>query len=189
MAQDSDEVVIGSSGDIYVAPVGTTLPTDPTASLAAGWSGSLGYVTEDGVQWAPNFEINQIPAWQSFYPVRTLITGRNISVGFSLMQWNTPSLILAFGGGAVTEPSGNVFRYSPPSASELDERALIVEWADGDKDYRLVVPKGLVSDLGETQLARTEAAVLPITFTINAPPEGQDPWYLLTNDPAFVLGS
>lgn len=189
MAQDSDEVVVGASGDIYVAPVGTTLPTDPTAALAGGWSGALGYITEEGVSWAPNFEINQIPAWQSFYPVRTLVTARNITVGFALMQWNTPSLVLAFGGGEVTEPSNNVFRYSPPDASELDERALIVEWADGDKNYRLVVPKGLVSDLGESQLARTEAAVLPITFTINAPPAGEDPWFLLTDDPAFTLGS
>lgn len=189
MAQDSDEVVVGASGDIYVAPVGTALPATPTASLNAAFTDSLGYLTDDGVSWAPNFEVNQIPAWQSFYPIRTIITGRNITVGFSLMQWNTDTVRLAFGGGEVTEPSDNVFKYTPPDASELDERTLVLDWADGDKDYRLVVPKGLVSDLGETNLTRTDAGVLPITFTINAPPAGEDPWFLLTNDPAFVLGS
>lgn len=189
MAQDSDEVVVGASGDLYVAPVGTALPAVPTGAPGAGWSDSLGFLTEDGVSWAPNFEINQIPAWQSFYPIRTIITARNITIGFALMQWNTTTLRLAFGGGEVTEPTNDVFRYTPPDESELDERALILDWADGAKNYRLMVPKGIVSDLGETQLARTEPGVLPITFTINAPPAGQQPWELLTNDPAFVFGS
>ncbi len=189
MAQDATEVVVGASGDIYTAPVGTTAPTDPTSAYAAGWSASLGYLTEDGVSWAPSVENNLIGAWQSFYPIRALIASRNITVGFSLMQWNTETLRLAFGGGEVTEPSNNVFKYTPPDASEQDERALGIDWADGDEHYRLIIPKGIVSDIGETNLVRTDAAVLPITFSIQAPPAGEDPWFLLTDSAAFVLGS
>lgn len=189
MAQDATEVVVGASGDIYVAPVGTAAPVNPTSAYGAGWSDSLGYATEDGVSWAPSVESAKIGAWQSFYPIRTLVVGRDVVVGFALMQWNTDTIRFAFGGGEVTEPADNIFRYAPPDASENDERALGVDWADGDKHYRLIIPKGNVSDLGETNLVRTDAAVLPITFSIQAPPAGEDPWYLLTDDPAFTLGS
>ena len=45
---DANELLVASSGSVYVAPVGTTLPTSATASLNAAFT-ELGYVTEDGV--------------------------------------------------------------------------------------------------------------------------------------------
>jgi len=52
MAVAGSEVRVAGSGHVYLAPVGTAMPTD-TAALPADWV-DLGYVTEDGVMF--NFD-------------------------------------------------------------------------------------------------------------------------------------
>lgn len=186
MALDSDQLVIAGTGTIYVAAVGTSAPTDIVTAFSGSWT-DLGYTTEDGVTFNTARSIQSIPAWQSDYPVRRKVTSRDSSLGFVLMQWNTANLKLAFGGGAVTEPSAGVFKYVPPDADDLDERAMAVEWIDGSYTYRLIVPKGMVTDDVETNLQKTAEARLPITFGINYAGTG-NPFYILTNDPEFTVG-
>lgn len=184
MSNDADEIVIAANGIVRVAPVGTTAPTDPTSAPAAAWR-HLGYVTEDGATFTDSKEIEDILAWQSFYPVRKIVTSKDARVSFALRQWNENTIPLAFGGGSVTNPSTGVWRYAPPSPEDIDERALMIDWQDGTKDYRLIIPKGIVTDAVETNLVRTDSAVLPITFAAVPASTSDDPWYLLTNDIAF----
>ena len=50
MANSKDLVTTAkpkTSGAVYVAPIGTALPTDATSSLAEAYKG-LGYISEDG---------------------------------------------------------------------------------------------------------------------------------------------
>jgi len=47
------------------------------------------------------------------------------------------------------------------------------------------VRRAVVSDAVETQLQRGAAADLPITFNILGNAEGDAPYILLTDDPAF----
>lgn len=49
-------------GAIYVAPAGTTLPTDTTTTLAAAFK-SLGYCSEDGLTNSNETESSDIKAW------------------------------------------------------------------------------------------------------------------------------
>jgi hypothetical protein len=123
-------------------------------------------------------------AWQEFYPARKLISAREGMVSFNLLQWNRYTVQLAFGGGTVTEGTSGEYTYSPPSPETIDYRSVVIEWQDGAKDYRLVIPKAMVTENVETNLVRTEAAVLPITLSIVGV-SGNDPWYLLTDDPSF----
>jgi hypothetical protein len=189
MANDSTELIVASSGSINVAPVGTTLPTAATGALAAAFV-NLGYVTEDGVTLTVTPQITDFNAWQSRQPVRRELTNQEVQAAFALEQWNDENLPLAFGGGAVTQPSAGVFRYDLPApADALDERALVVIWLDGTTEYRLVLPRGNVSEAVAVPLKRSELAVLPITFKALQPDVGQSPGYLLTNDATFPHGS
>jgi hypothetical protein len=181
---DADQIVVAANGTVYVAPVGTTQPTDPTSAPAAAWV-DLGYITEDGATFTDSKEIEDILAWQSFYPVRKIVTGKEASASFALRQWNENSIPLAFGGGSVTNPSTGVWRYVPPNPEDLDERALMIDWQDGDKNYRLIIPKGLVTEAVETQLVRTGSAELPITFAAVPASTDDDPFVLITDDLAF----
>jgi len=183
MANDADQIVVAANGTVYAAPVGTTQPVTPTEAPSAAWV-DLGYINEDGATFTDTKEIEDITSWQSFYPTRKIVTAKEATVSFALQQWNEQSIPLAFGGGAVTNPSVGVWRYVPPDPETLDERALMIDWTDGDKDYRLIIPKGLVTEAVETQLVRTGSAELPITFSA-VPDTDEDPFILLTNDLAF----
>ena len=113
MAQDATEVVVGANGDVYVAPVGTSLPLDVDDPLNAAFSEALGFTSEDGVTATDGKTTENIGAWQSFYPLRTLVTERNFTVAFVLRQWNQDTVSLAFGGGTFTAV-GSHTTYTPP---------------------------------------------------------------------------
>lgn len=181
--QNPDEIVVGQNGKIMVAPVGTAAPADTAAAWGAGWI-DLGLVSENGVTFRDERTRQGIPAWQLFGPARRVTTARATRATFVLRQWNGDTVTLAFGGGEVTEPTAGNYRYEPPDPEDVDERALGIEWLDGDRIYRLIIPKGETSEAVEAALQRAAAADLPITFDVSYQP-GVKPFYLLTNDAAF----
>lgn len=186
---DADEVLVGGSTDVFVAPTGTTFPTTITSSTD-NFPGfvSLGYTTEDGVK--PNFakQIKDIRASQAFYALRRVVESVNAGVEFDLLQWNSETVLLALGGGTITEPSNNVFKFTPADESFIDERALLFRTVDGDKVYVWGFTKTQNSRDFTSSMVRTDAATLPIGMTV-LDPGTADPFFFLTNDPAFVLAS
>jgi len=184
MAQDATEVVVGANGDVYVAPVGTSLPLDVDDPLNVAFSDALGFTSEDGVTATDGKTTVNIGAWQSFYPLRTIVTERNFSAAFVLRQWNRDTVSLAFGGGTF-EATGSFTKYTPPDPSVIDERVLVIDYQDGDDQFRLVIPRCVVSEDVASQITRTAAADLPITMSVLAPAEGDDPWFIMTNAERF----
>lgn len=190
--QDASEVVVGANGRILVADADTVaglLPDDMGA--LDGTFMEVGYVSEDGVTFTNGQDIEDILAWQSFYPVRKVVTGKSTSVQFAMRQWNEITVKLAFGGGEIDVNSG-VSIYVPPAPDTLDERAMVVEWEDGDDTYRLVLPRGLVTGEVESNVVRSAAADLPVSFDVtpSGQPDDEDlstqPWYLITDAPWFL---
>ena len=183
MANDAENLVVAGTGRVLVAAVGTTAPTTLSGAYAAGWS-ELGYTTEDGVAFSDSKSSEDIRSWQSFNPTRTIITARDTQVTFSLQEWNLTTVPFAFGGGAVTEPSAGIFLFTPADAGDVDERALSVEWTDGSEIFRLIIPRGVVTDATEVNLTKTEVARLPVTYKVLGT-DGSAPWTLLSNSSAF----
>ena len=188
----ADELVVASNGAVYFAPVGTALPLkgdDPTAALGSAFAGA-GFITEDGASLSVGSEVTDFMAWQSRQAVRREKTSQEIQFTFAFQQWNEENIVFAFGGGVVAEEGGGLYSYTFPEDDDaLDERSLVVDWQDGDKNYRCVFARGNATDAVETKFARSESAQLPITFKVLAPEEGGAPGYILTDDPAFTVGS
>lgn len=183
--RDPDELVVAGTGDIYVADVGTALPANESTVLNGAFV-KVGYTTEDGVTFKRTPEIAEFNAWQSRTPVRRELTAQEIMLSTVFEQWNAENLVFAFGGGEVTEESSGHYKFSfPADDAQLEEKSLICDWADGAKDYRLVIPRGSVTEEAETNLVRTELAVLPFGFKALAPTDGSVTAYILSNDPAF----
>jgi len=80
MAANASEVVVGSGGKIYIAPVGTPEPNTPTAALNAAYK-DLGYISEDGVSASFGVTVEDINAFQSLLPIRKVVTGRTADLG------------------------------------------------------------------------------------------------------------
>ncbi len=180
---NAEETLVGASGAVYVAPVGSTEPTTSRGTLSAAWT-ELGYLSEDGVTWSVGRSTEDVSAWQSFYPIRTLVTAQTSTLGMTLRQWNADTIVLALGGGTITEDTGE-YTYEPPAPGDLDERAIIVDWSDGSRAYRLIVRRAVVSDAVETQLQRGAAADLPVTFNVLGSTAEIQPFILITNDDSF----
>ena len=180
---DADQLVVAGTGRVLAAPVGTAFPADVATAFGASWK-DLGYTTDDGVQFTDGKSTDSFSPWQSFYAVRRWVTSRETNLAFTLAEWSYDSVPLAFGGGAITEPTAGNYVYTPPDPGETDDRALAVEWVDDAKIYRVYVPVGNVSDNVESSFTKTGPSLLPITFGVLGT-DGSAPWTLHTNDPSF----
>jgi len=181
--KQTDQIVVGGNGTVFVAPVATAEPASISIALDAAFI-DIGFVTEDGATFLDGKTIEDITVWQLFYPARKLITAKEASLAFVLSQWSETVLPLAFGGGATVLDVASEFSYTPPAPGVPDERAMILEWQDGTKNYRLIIPRGLVTENVETNIVKTGAAEIPITFGIVGSAAGT-PWYIQTDDPAL----
>lgn len=191
-AQDANAVTVGGNGRVMVAPYASVAswPTNVTTALDTAFV-DIGLVSEDGVTFTVGSDIVDVNAWQSFYPVRKIVSTRSARAEFVLKQWDHYTISLAFGGGTISAVGG-VHTFLPPDPSTLDLRAVVVEWTDGAETFRLVIPRGLATGEVSTVIARTGSADLPIG--IDATPIGSavagtiqtQPYYFLTNAGNFV---
>lgn len=186
MSQESKDIKVLASGELYVAPVGTTLPKSAEDKLDPAFIG-LGLVTEDGVTFTNGAEVEDIKSWQKPNPVRRVVTGRSYTAAAQLQQYNRENFGIAFGGGKWTEPEPGVYRYDPPGdADALTEYAVVIDAQDGEREDRAVIMRATVEGEVQTQFVRNAAALLPITFAALTPDDAERPWYYLSNDEAFA---
>lgn len=181
--QDATNIRVAGDAHIYLAPVGTAFPADITADPAAAWV-DLGYVTTDGVTLSYGREITEIYAMQAIDPVRVVATKAPKTIAFALMQSGREQFYLALGGGTFTDETTGV-RYTPPPASYIDERAMILDMMDGNVTYRYEYKRVQNREQVDNKLVREDAATFPVTMQILIPTGGEAPFEMLTDDPAF----
>lgn len=188
--KNADEIAVGANGTLWLADVGAAEPSSISDPMDAGDWTDTGYLSEAGVQISPKMTTKSVRAWQSFYDLRRIVDAREFMLKFTLQQFNDTSLKLSLGGGDIIEDAPGEFRYVPPEAGTIDEKALCVEWVDGDKNYRLFLPRGMNEQAGAFDIVRTKEIGLPIEFGVLGT-DGVDPFFLQTDDPGFevVAGS
>ena len=185
MPTDAGDIRVGGEAKIFLAPLGTAFPTFDVEP-ADPWV-DLGYVTTDGITLTYGREITEIYALQSIDPVRIIQTKAPKSISFAMMQHGREQLFLALGGGTFTDevtPAG-VVRYTPPPASFIDERAMLLELVDGTAKYRYEYKRCQNREPVENKLVREDAATFPVTMQILVPSDSSAPFEMLTNDTAF----
>lgn len=186
MTLASSQVRVAGTGELYLAPVGTILPTAASIALEAAFKG-YGYTTEDGVSLSKSVDREGVPAWQSSTPVRYLITGQELTIETTFLQSNEDILKLWLGSGDFATDGGTPagYRADVPIDPVGQQHALVLEWKDGTITSRLVVPKVEVTEVGDVSLARS-ATAFPVTFGALAPDSGTVLATWLTDDPAFA---
>jgi hypothetical protein len=184
MALDSGDIRVGGDTHVWLAPVATAFP-DWGEDPADPWV-DLGFTTTDGVTFNFGREINEIYAMQSAEPVRTINTRLPKTIAFNLMQAGRDQILLALGGGswALEATETDVYRYEPPSVGEIDERALLIEMADGDAHYRWHFKRAQNREGIEFSYQREDAATFSITMAVLAPTDASVPFYLTSDDPS-----
>lgn len=185
---DAQELVIAGTGAINLAPYGTALPSEYDDNLNAAFK-PCGFTTEDGlgVTWTPT--VQDFMSWQSRHPTRRELTAVELALSAQLQQWNEQNLVAVFGGGAVTDVAPGSYRYDFVADDEqLDEVSAVCDWQDGDRHYRLVVPRCNATEAVDVKLARADLALLPLGLkALGGAAQGIA--YLLSDDPAVGTGS
>lgn len=184
-ASNSAQVRVGVTGTLYSGVVGTAAA--PT-TIATAWGGTwtdLGLLDEAGVEITPSIDMKDLPAWQSFYPVRSVVTARSIEVKFSLIQSNSDSFKLAFGGGSFAPTSTTYSTYTPPAASFVDERAIGLELTDGTMIDRWVFPRTIVSSVENLTFKKDESVTFGLTLKVLSPSSGSIFSYISNSTTAY----
>lgn len=182
MALSAAKVRVFGTGELSVAPVGSTLPSTVSGALDTAFTG-LGYNSEDGITISRDVSIEDITAWQSVTPVRRVASETTFSLAGTFLQSDPVVVALALGLGAFTGSTD--FVANADVVQGVTERAVVLDFKDGTIDYRLVIPRAEITSDGEVNLTRTDAAGYALTFTALAPTSGTTMYTLITDDSAF----
>ena len=161
MALTAENVRVGVTGAVYVAPAGTTLPTDATTALPVAHE-DVGYIHEDGVTETQDTDTNDIMAWQNGATVRKVQTSHDLMYAFTMLETSEVTLREYYGNftdGGVGDDSVVI------DGAELPNRVWVLSVLDGDHVLRVVIPDGQVTERGDITYANGEAVGREVTIT------------------------
>jgi len=169
------------TGGVWAAVAGTTAPTDATTALAAAFK-CLGYVSEDGLTNSNSPETENIKAWGGDI-VLTPLTEKADTFTFTLIEAiNTEVLKVVYGDSNVT----GTLAQGMTVMANADEPASHV-WAfemvlTGNTLKRVVVPDGVVTEIGDITYVDGEAVGYELTITARPDASGNTHYeYLKTS--------
>lgn len=166
LKNDATNVAIGKpkgSGAVFVAPIGSTLPTDATKALDTKFV-CLGYVSEDGVTNEVETDTEDIKAWGGD-TVRTVRTSRKETFTMSFIESNMDVLKLVYGSANVTGTSMDALTVKHTNA-ENERMQFVIEVVLTDQRIkRIVIPVGQVTEVGEISYKDDEAIAYECTIS------------------------
>ena len=153
----------GVGGGVWMASAGTSGPTDASTALAGAYS-SLGYISEDGVARNISKDTQTVNAWGGAV-VAVLQNKKTETFKFKIIEAdNVAALGLTFGEATGTLTNGITVK---SKADPPDEHAFVISTILADNIHqRIVIPKGIVTDIGEIQYR--DNAVVGFELTITA---------------------
>lgn len=179
MAKNLDNIRIydGEAGAVFVAPKGTTGPTDLTAP-PAGFA-EVGWISEDGIDESLDQSAEVFRAWQGAKVVRRKVTQSERTFRFQALEENLVTHGLKYRGQTPTIV-GEVARTEVKNQTAQDTRAWVFDVLDGDVHKRFVVPSGDYTMTGAIQYRNSSMTIHEFEVT----PTGD--YIELTNDPAIT---
>ena len=100
---NTSEIRVAGSGRILVAAAGAAVPADfGTDWDPAVWK-DLGSTSTDGVTFSKKDKLDPVDTWQAVSPVRFIYSDRELTLKFSLMQFNEDTFPFFMGGGTVAQ--------------------------------------------------------------------------------------
>lgn len=169
---------------VYVAPVGSTAPTDVATAWPVAWT-PFGIITEDGeLGLTTSSDSNDYFAWDGAL-LRTTRAKFRSSFSVAGLAEDTDDLFkLLNPGSTATTTSGVTTRtYKTPV---VNEQAFGIEMVDGDVTRRFIVPRGEVTEVDDRTIDNTTMEQFGATVTIYAASDGTM-MYEITDNPAAVV--
>lgn len=157
-------------GAVFVAPVGTTLPTDATTALDSAFE-NLGYISEDGLKNTSELDKEIIKAWGGD---EVLVTnnGRSDSFTYTLIEvLNTVVLKHVYGSENVSGSlaDGIVVKVN---GKDTEDVSMVFELVLRGAVKRIVVPCAMVTEVGEVSYTDGDAVGYETKIACQADADG-----------------
>ena len=177
MAGTATNVTAGkprTQGAVFAAAVGSTLPTDAVTALDAAFK-DLGFLSEDGVTRSRSLSSTNIKEWGG--KVVLITEDEDITtVKFKMIEYlNSEVQKVVNGDENVTGSLTAGLAITP--GDEMTEHAFVFwQRMRGGVSYRLVVPRGKITAIGDVVYKSNEAVAYDVTITAMVDDAGK-PYY------------
>lgn len=164
MATDSANArIYGSDNDcIYLAPLGTTLPTDIDGVLDPAFE-DVGWLHSDGITETQTGSVEKIRGHQGNGVVRTRINEPGTTVSFTALETKDQTQSLRYDEQTVTAAAG-VRTAVRGAGQNVSARIAVIDVFDADDDTikeRFVIPRLEVSPNGDRVMVNSDIAGFP----------------------------
>lgn len=163
MALDSTAVIVPGVGHFYIAatsatkPTGTGVPSSPWAEIGhTSYEEPLTVAREGG-------ESTSLPTWQAPTGVRTRVAPVSYKLNFRLLQHDSVSLPLYYGGGVMNATTDE---FEVPKTPTAQTKSLFVRVVDGASVWARYF--GTVDIIGsdDEEMDPENLLGLPVTATV-----------------------
>lgn len=186
MTVNDDAVRVGVTGSVYVAPVGTALPTDVTTALNAAFV-DVGHISEDALTESLEITTELLRSWQRPIGIRTLTTEVAWTFQFQMLETSPLNLELYY-GGAETTVAGGVATTAIKAWPEPVAKAVVIEILDGNIITRFAIPKVEIGERGEINHVNTAGTFYDVTVNVLGT-SLDDMGFRITNDPELIAAA
>lgn len=156
------------TGGVWIAPKGTTLPTDPTTALSNDFT-CLGYVSDEGVENSNEMDMSTIKAWGGAIVYRSL-TELTDEFKFALIESKNVDVLKAvYGSANVTTTAGGDIKVEIV-AEDPAELVWVFDMAlRGNTAKRVIIPDGAVT--GREAITYNDGDPISYGITVTAYPD------------------
>ena len=160
------------TGGIYRAPLGTSLPTDASTSLA-GTFVSLGYIAQGGVTHNINLDTGEYRAWGGDL-VMTYLNSKTNTFAFGLIEvLNKTTYEMIYGENNVSGALNTGISVSA-GGDDMTEYVYVIELSLRDGAMkRIVIPDGKITAVGDIVYQDGDAINYPVTITAQVDASGK----------------
>lgn len=160
MALNSANVDVAVTGAFMLAPLGSTLPVDADTPLVAPYV-DLGYISDEGVTESRERSVTNIIAWQNSDTVRAVVTESSIMLSGVLIE--TKKETVEFWYASTVDPVNGSVEIRP--AATGGRRVAVLDYIDGSKFVRMVLPQAENMEVGDLVYASGEPIGYEFTVT------------------------
>ena len=171
MANNAANAIVGKPsvlGGIFVAPLGTALPTNESVALNAAFKG-VGYLTDSGLVRGRKPDTDTKRAWGGD-PLVVLDKGKTRTAKFGFAEYlNAVAQGLIFGDAQVTETPATSTSGRKLAVTDKDivlpHLVWVVQMFYGDAVGRLVFPDAQITDFDDITYKDDDIVASPVTLT------------------------